>query len=71
MEAEPRTFHITAHYRDYPAVLARIASVHPGTVRVLLERRWRQIAPKALVKAWDAERQPNSRRMRSRGYAQP
>jgi hypothetical protein len=56
MEAEPGTFHITAHYRDYPAVLARIASVDPGTVRVLLERRWREIAPKKLVRAWDAEK---------------
>ena len=23
MEAEPETFHITAHYKDYPSVLAR------------------------------------------------
>ena len=56
MAAEPKTFHITAHYRDYPAVLARIASVDAGTVRVLLERRWREIAPRKLVKAWDAEK---------------
>jgi hypothetical protein len=54
MAAEPKTFHITAHYRDYPAVLARIASVDAGTVRVLLERRWREIAPRKLVKAWEA-----------------
>lgn len=51
MAAEPATFHLTAHYKDYPAVLARIATVDPGTVRVLLERRWREIAPKKLVKA--------------------
>ena len=56
MQAEPKTFHITAHYRDYPAVLARIASVDAGTVRVLLERRWREIAPKKLVRARDAEK---------------
>ncbi|MDR3512414.1 MAG: MmcQ/YjbR family DNA-binding protein [Caulobacteraceae bacterium] len=55
MEAEPATFHITAHYKDYPAVLARIASVDAGTVRVLLERRWREIAPRKLVRARDAE----------------
>jgi hypothetical protein len=55
MAAEPETFHITAHYRDYPAVLARIASVDAGTVKVLLERRWREIAPRKLVKARDAE----------------
>jgi hypothetical protein len=56
MAAEPETFHITEHYRNYPAVLARIATVDAGTVRVLLERRWREIAPRKLVKAWEAER---------------
>jgi hypothetical protein len=51
MEAEPGTFHVTAHYKDYPAVLARIESLHPGSLRNFLERRWRKIAPKATVKA--------------------
>ncbi len=56
MEAEPGTFHITEHYRGYPSVLARLASIHPGTLRGLLERRWRKVALKSVVKAWDAER---------------
>ena len=51
MEAEPGTFHVTAHYKDYPAVLARIDTLHPGSLRNFLERRWRKIAPKAAVKA--------------------
>jgi hypothetical protein len=50
MEAEPATFHITAHYKDYPAVLARMESLHPGSFRNFLERRWRKIAPKRTVK---------------------
>ena len=54
MEAEPQTFHLTAHYKDYPCVLARIESLHPGSFRSFLERRWRKIAPKKLVKEWDA-----------------
>jgi hypothetical protein len=54
MEAEPAVFHITAHYKDYPSVLARIAQVDPGTVAQLFERRWRAVAPKRAVKAWDA-----------------
>ena len=53
MEAEPATFHITAHYKDYSAVLARIATLHPGSFRNFLERRWRKIAPKKLVKGWE------------------
>ena len=54
MQAEPDTFHFTTHYKDYPSVLARIATLHPGSFRAFLERRWRKIAPKAAVKAWDA-----------------
>jgi hypothetical protein len=54
MEAEPETFHFTAHYKDYPSVLARIATLHPGSLQAFLERRWRKIAPKKLVKERDA-----------------
>ena len=56
MEAEPRTFFFTAHYKDYPAVLARLADLHPGSARNFIERRWREIAPKVMVKAYDAEK---------------
>ncbi|HEY2659008.1 MAG TPA: MmcQ/YjbR family DNA-binding protein [Caulobacteraceae bacterium] len=55
MQAEPQTFHITDHYRGYPSVLARIGPLDPGTLRNFLERRWRAVAPKKLVKAYDAE----------------
>lgn len=55
MEAEPATFHITPHYKDYPSVLARMKSLHPGSFQAFLERRWRKIAPKKLVKQRDAE----------------
>ena len=56
MEAEPETFFFTAHYKDYPSVLARIATLHPGSFRAFLERRFRKIAKKSVVKAWEAER---------------
>ena len=52
MEAEPATFHITPHYKDYPSVLARLAFVDPGSLRNFFERRWRNVAPKRLVKAF-------------------
>ena len=56
MEAEPGTFHLTAHYKSYPMVLARIETLHPGSFRNFLERTWRKLAPKAAVKAFDARR---------------
>lgn len=54
MEAEPGTFHFTAHYKDYPCVLARLKTLNPDQLKGFLERRWRKSAPKAVVKAWDA-----------------
>ncbi|HEY1751599.1 MAG TPA: MmcQ/YjbR family DNA-binding protein [Caulobacteraceae bacterium] len=58
IEAEPQTFHFTAHYKDYPAVLARMATLHPGSFRNFLDRRWRKIAPKKLVRERDAATPP-------------
>lgn len=54
MEADPETFHITPHYQNYPSVLARLSKVEPATVRAFLERRWRAVAPKKFLKAFDA-----------------
>jgi len=56
MEAGPATFHTTPHYKDYPSVLARIANLDPGSLRGFLERRFRKIAKKSVVKAWEAGR---------------
>lgn len=56
MEAEPETFHITDHYRNYPSVLARLGAIHPDALRGFIERRWRKISLKKVVKAWDEAR---------------
>jgi hypothetical protein len=53
-EAEPETFHFTDHYRNYPYVLARIASIEPKRLKLYLERSWRKNAPKKWLKAWEA-----------------
>jgi hypothetical protein len=37
-------------------VLARLEALDAETLRSFLERRWRQIAPKALVKAREADK---------------
>ena len=56
MEAEPQTFHLTPHYQNYPSVLARLQSLDAGTLRSFLERRWREVTPKKVVRAWDEAR---------------
>ena len=53
MEAEPGTFHLTSHYKDYPCVLARIDTLHPGSFRNFLERRFRKIAKKAAIREYE------------------
>lgn len=53
IEMDPETFHFTDHHRDYPIVLARIATVDPAWLRAALEKRWRRVAPKRMVKAFD------------------
>ncbi|WGM31286.1 MmcQ/YjbR family DNA-binding protein [Brevundimonas sp. NIBR11] len=51
MEAEPETFHVTDHYRGYPIVLARLATVDPVWLRGALEKRWLKLVPKRVSKA--------------------
>lgn len=54
LEADPETFHLTDHYRNYPYVLARLNRMKREDLRHLLERQWRKNAPKRWLKAWDA-----------------
>ena len=51
IEADPDTFHITEHYRNYPTVLARLKKLDAATLKSMLERRWQKICPKKLMKA--------------------
>jgi len=53
LELDPKTYFITDHYKDYPSVLVRMERITPEELKMMLERRWRQIAPKKLVKAVD------------------
>jgi len=54
-QADPDTFFFTDHYRDYPLVLVRLARLDASALPDLLERAWRQVAPKKLVDARDRD----------------
>ena len=54
IEAEPKVFYFTDHYRDYPTVLIRLSKTGRGAVEPLLRRRWRALATKAAVKKFDS-----------------
>jgi hypothetical protein len=55
IEMDPKTYFITDHYRDYPAVLVRTARIDKTMLRKMLERRFRAIAPKKVLKEMDAQ----------------
>ena len=60
LELDPKTYHITDHYKDYPAVLVRMERITTDELQTMLDRRWRQIAPKKLVKEIDGKAQLSS-----------
>ena len=57
LQLDPKTYFITEHYRDYPSVLVRIKRINETMLRKMLERRWRAIAPKKLIKEVDGDQQ--------------
>ncbi|HWA30239.1 MAG TPA: MmcQ/YjbR family DNA-binding protein [Rhizomicrobium sp.] len=61
LELDPKTYFITDHYRDYPSVLVRMERITPDELKLMLERRWRQIAPKKLVKEVDESATPKTK----------
>jgi len=54
-QADPDTFFITDHYRDYPLVLVRLSKLSKSALPDLLERAWREVAPKKLVAERDGD----------------
>jgi hypothetical protein len=52
---EPDTFFFTDHYRNHQLVLARPEMIDRAWIRLNLDRVWREMAPKRLLKSWIAE----------------
>ena len=50
LEADPVTFTITDHYRPGGYILARLDKIDAATLQAMLERRWRELYPKKLMK---------------------
>jgi hypothetical protein len=52
MQADPETFFITDHYRNYPYMLIRLDKVQPDDLKQLLTAAWLKKASKTLVKEY-------------------
>src|ERR1700761_7492900 len=50
LEAEPKLFYITDHYKKFPYLLARLSTLDKATLRELLSARLLQIESKAKKK---------------------
>ncbi len=44
MELDPAAFFFTEHYRNYPAVLVRLADVTPTLLTEVVQEAWRQVS---------------------------
>ena len=54
IQADPKTFYLTDHYRGYPTVLIHLSRVSLPDLREVLEEAWRRNAPKRLLAEWQA-----------------
>ncbi len=55
MQAAPDAFFITDHYRNYPWILLRFGVVEKRALPELIERAWRLVASKTLMKKYESE----------------
>ena len=46
IEADPATFFVNGHFKDYKGCLARLTRLDAKTLRAILARRWKEIAPR-------------------------
>ena len=54
LDSNPEAFFVTPHYQGYPGVIVRLSTVNQKQLSDLLVESWRLVAPKRLVRDWDA-----------------
>jgi hypothetical protein len=58
LQQDPGTFFITPHWESSPCVLVWLTTADPAELRELLVDAWRLLAPKRVVREWDAAHAP-------------
>lgn len=53
ISSDPKIFHVTNHYLNYPWVLVRFAKAKPAILRDIIEQAWRIEAGAKLIKLYD------------------
>ena len=52
VEAEPATFWADSHYKNARCLVAHLGPLTPDVARAFLERRFRAVAKRSVLKAW-------------------
>jgi hypothetical protein len=65
LEAEPRLFYITDHYKSFPVILARLSALDKKTLKELLAARILRIGEKAAKKKPKASPRKNLTKKKS------
>ena len=58
VEADPKRFFVTPHYKGHPLVLVRPETLDLKWAKANLVRVWREQAPKRVLAAHDPSRRP-------------
>ena len=53
LQVAPDVFHLTDHYRNYPAILVDLEKIRKSALLDILEQAWRMAAPKKLIRDYD------------------
>ncbi len=56
LQADPNTFFITDHYRNYPTMLIRLGKVQPDDLKQLLTTAWLSRASKTQLREYENKR---------------
>ena len=56
LQAAPETFYVTDHYADHPMVLVNLETLRWDAMPDIVERAWRIVATRALIKEFEAAR---------------
>jgi hypothetical protein len=66
MEMEPRAFFFTDHYRNYPAVLVRLAEAPGPLLEECIHEAWRHVSAKPPARPRSQRKRSGSRRVSAR-----
>ena len=56
LAAAPALYFDTPHFRNWPAILVRMAEIDDGTLAARLQSAWQMRAPAKLLRAWHSAR---------------